>query len=217
MKSHNKLYKNLFFVFFMKISEIFYSIQGEGPKTGEKAIFVRLAGCNLKCRFCDSKYAHKGATLKLGTIINKIKTYKCKNVIWTGGEPTLQIKKIIKIINKLKNYFHNIETNATNYLPTKSFDTIVLSPKKQRLNEQLIKRYRNFKNVYFKFVIENKKNYEFWKKLTEKLKIPKCKAYFMPEAKDKETLLKKSKWLAKIVKKDGFNFSTRIQILHNFR
>jgi organic radical activating enzyme len=201
----------------MRISEIFYSTQGEGPKIREKRIFIRLAKCNLKCKFCDTKYAYKGEEYEIGSVINRIKSYDCKHLIWTGGEPTLQINEIVRLINKLKDYSHDIETNGTNCFPVKLFSTAVISPKKQAINEALITEYKKCKNVYFKFVVENRRNYEFWKKLIRELKIPKNKIYFMPEAKDKKTLFKKSKWLRPKTMEDNFNFSIRLQILEDFR
>ncbi|RLF30939.1 MAG: hypothetical protein DRM98_06200, partial [Thermoplasmata archaeon] len=75
----------------MKINEIFYSIQGEGKWTGLPNIFIRTAGCNLRCTFCDTKYAYEnGVELQVEEIINKITQYPCKHVCITGGEPLLQ-------------------------------------------------------------------------------------------------------------------------------
>lgn len=201
----------------MKVSEIFYSIQGEGPKAGRKSIFIRLAGCNLRCEFCDSKYAYKGKEMKIKDIINKIKNYPCKIIVWTGGEPSLQMEELTKTINILKNYSHELETNGTNHIPVEPFKTIVISPKKQALNKRLIKKCKDYDNIYFKFVTENKKNYEFWKKLADELDLSKNKVCFMPEAKTKQKLIEKSKWLSEKTKEDGFKFSTRLQILNGFR
>lgn len=200
----------------MQISEIFYSIQGEGPKTGEKAVFIRLAGCNLRCKFCDAKYAYKGGELALNELIAKIKMYDCNNIIWTGGEPALQIKEIYKIIRKLKGYSHDIETNGTFFFLPRLFETIVISPKKQAINNNLTRKYKELNNVYFKFVVGNLKDYIFWKKFAGDLKIKKQKVYFMPEAKTRKILIEKSKWLISQAKKGGFNFSGRLQILKGF-
>lgn len=201
----------------MKISEIFYSVQGEGPETGKKAVFIRLAGCSLKCKFCDTKYAYRGYNLEKESIIKEIEKYRCKHIIWTGGEPTLQINGISGVINKLKKYKYSIETNGTFPFNTNLFSTIVISPKKQAINKELIKKYKGFNNVYFKFVVNKDKDYNFWIDLIKELKIPKKNIYFMPEAKDKKTLIQRSKWLIKKTKQDGFNFSNRLQIIKGFR
>ena len=200
---------------FMEISEIFYSIQGEGPEIGKKVIFVRLAKCNLRCKFCDTKYAWRGKKLRNEEIVDNIKKYSCKSIVWTGGEPTIQ-RGVSNIIYKLKNYSHDLETNGTFYFQPKLFKTVVISPKKQAINKNLIKKYKDFDNVYFKFVVEDLKNYNFWKNLIGNMGIKKSKVYFMPEAKNKKTLLKNIKWLLPLINKDGFNFSNRLQIIKNF-
>ena len=74
----------------MKVNEIFYSLQGEGVFTGAAAIFVRLAGCNLHCDFCDTK--HEDYTIFTEEeIVKAISDYPAKHVVITGGEPTLQL------------------------------------------------------------------------------------------------------------------------------
>ena len=82
----------------MEISEIFYSIQGEGPNIGKRSIFIRTAGCNLSCKFCDTKYSYKGKNFTREEIINIVKDiskrYNTNQIVWTGGEPTLQIKEL---------------------------------------------------------------------------------------------------------------------------
>ena len=75
----------------MRITEIFFSIQGESSFTGMPCIFIRTTGCNLRCVWCDTAYAFYGGTeMSLDGIITKIKEYPCKLVELTGGEPMLQ-------------------------------------------------------------------------------------------------------------------------------
>lgn len=75
----------------LNISEIFFSIQGEGIHTGLPCIFIRLAGCNLNCRWCDTKYARGGGMEKtLGEILTEIENYPTRLVMVTGGEPLHQ-------------------------------------------------------------------------------------------------------------------------------
>lgn len=108
----------------MVVNEIFYSIDGEGIRTGELAIFIRLAGCNLNCSYCDTRYAlngNMGNNMTIDDILESIKKYNCKNITLTGGEPLIH-KDVDKLIDKLieDNYKVNIETNGavdiTNYL-----------------------------------------------------------------------------------------------------
>ena len=100
----------------MKVNEIFSSIEGEGIRAGELATFIRLAGCNLCCSYCDTKYALKnedGNEMTIEEIINDIKRYKNRNVTLTGGEPLIH-KDVDSLIGQLieNNYKVNIETNG---------------------------------------------------------------------------------------------------------
>lgn len=99
----------------MKINEIFYSIQGEGNWTGLPNIFIRTSGCNLRCSYCDTKYAYDTfKEIKIIKIIDEIRKYNCKKVCITGGEPLLQ-KDMIKLVDELikNNYNVSIETNGS--------------------------------------------------------------------------------------------------------
>jgi organic radical activating enzyme len=110
----------------LKVNEIFFSIQGEGFNTGMPAIFIRLAGCNLSCDFCDTEWvAYKEMTVE--EILDEISKYKCLNIIWTGGEPLLQLtEEICEFFED--NYAQLLETNGTISLPFQ-FDYISCSPK----------------------------------------------------------------------------------------
>ncbi len=99
------------------VSEIFSSIDGEGIYTGNPATFIRLSGCNLKCRFCDTGYAsqlHCGEEMELNDIINSACNYKNKRITLTGGEPLLQPHSL-SLIKELTNrgFLVNIETNGS--------------------------------------------------------------------------------------------------------
>lgn len=75
----------------LKVNEIFYSIQGESSYAGRPCVFVRLTGCNLRCSYCDTRYAYEeGEDLEIGEIINRITSHRCRLVEITGGEPLIQ-------------------------------------------------------------------------------------------------------------------------------
>jgi 7-carboxy-7-deazaguanine synthase len=75
----------------LNVSEIFYSIQGESLYAGLPCVFIRLAGCNLKCAYCDTRYAHDGGTaMSLPEILGRVAGFSCPLVEITGGEPLLQ-------------------------------------------------------------------------------------------------------------------------------
>jgi 7-carboxy-7-deazaguanine synthase len=75
----------------LKISEIFYSIQGESSFAGSPCVFVRLSGCNLRCTYCDTRYAYaEGEMMSVSDITDRVSSYGCHLVEITGGEPLLQ-------------------------------------------------------------------------------------------------------------------------------
>lgn len=75
----------------LTVNEIFYSIQGESVHAGLPCAFVRLTGCNLRCRYCDTRYAfHKGEDMAVGRIVDRVDAFGCHLAEITGGEPLLQ-------------------------------------------------------------------------------------------------------------------------------
>lgn len=101
----------------MKVVEIFKSIDGEGKRTGQPATFVRLAGCNLRCSYCDTKYSFdisQATEMRIDEIINKCVEFGYHNVTLTGGEP-LMYKDSEFLIYALcrKGFRVNIETNGS--------------------------------------------------------------------------------------------------------
>ena len=99
----------------MKINEIFKSIQGETSYAGLPCIFIRIAGCNLRCSYCDTMYAYDdGAEMTVNLILEITDNFKCKLVCVTGGEPLLN-KETPLLISKLleRNYIVLVETNGS--------------------------------------------------------------------------------------------------------
>lgn len=115
----------------MKVNEIFYSLQGEGYRTGSPSVFVRLSGCNLKCSFCDTR--HEAFTeMTEEEIVAETLRHPAPFVVITGGEPTLQLTP--SFLKKLKEAGKNIqiETNGSIDLPDEALrliDHITCSPK----------------------------------------------------------------------------------------
>ncbi len=111
----------------LNVNEIFYSLQGEGGRTGQASIFIRLAKCNLACSFCDTDF-ERGVKMKLEEVLNEIESWPCKWIVWTGGEPTLQLTDEVVEFFKERGYSQAIETNGTRRVP-KGIDYITCSPK----------------------------------------------------------------------------------------
>lgn len=117
----------------MRVNEIFYSIQGEGTRSGEAAIFVRFSGCNLKCPFCDTEH-QSYQDLTEEEIVRQVAEYPARLVVITGGEPTLQLTE--SLVDKLHEAGKTIaiETNGTRPVP-RNVDWITVSPKAAFLGE----------------------------------------------------------------------------------
>lgn len=114
----------------MKVVEMFASIQGEGKYLGYPVIFIRLAGCNLKCPFCDTDFSH-GNVMTIDDIAKELTKYpKIKRVVITGGEPTIHpgFETLCKNLH-LWGYKVHIETNGTTFIDHKYVDWITCSPK----------------------------------------------------------------------------------------
>jgi len=134
------------------IQEVFYTLQGEGPFSGSPAVFVRLAGCNLRCFWCDTEFESSTWTPSLDALlarIDELMTPVCDLVVLTGGEPMRQ--GISPLVRALLDRGHRvqIETAGTLWLdlPDDPRLFIVCSPKTGRLNTRLVPRIDAFKYV----------------------------------------------------------------------
>jgi organic radical activating enzyme len=111
----------------MRVNETFLSLQGEGHFTGTPAFFLRLAGCNLKCPFCDTNH-QSYCEMSEDEIIEEVSRHKPRHIVITGGEPALQLTK--SLVDKLHEagFFIQVETNGTLPLP-EGIDWVTCSPK----------------------------------------------------------------------------------------
>jgi organic radical activating enzyme len=114
----------------LKVTTLFYSIQGEGTNVGKASIFIRLYGCNLECSFCDDHW-HKEAYQEQSfeQILKQIKIYPSKNIIITGGEPS--IYDLNEFIAFMQSHHYNIsvETNGYKFENIQQANWITYSPK----------------------------------------------------------------------------------------
>jgi 7-carboxy-7-deazaguanine synthase len=198
----------------MNINEIFYSIQGEGKWTGLPNVFIRTSGCNLRCNFCDTKYAYfDGENISIEEILQKIKKYPCKKVCITGGEPLLQ-EEISKLIESLQkdDYCITIETNGSK--PLKEFvnrKNLMISMDIKCPSSDMHEKM-NFGNLsiltkkdQLKFVIKDEKDYKYAKKIIEKYN-PICPIFFQP------VWGTNPKNIADWIKKDGLDVHIGLQL-----
>ena len=131
----------------LKVNEIFYSIQGEGPHTGMPAVFVRLAGCSMGCEFCDTQYAFaQGEDMTVAQILASMSQYPCHNVVITGGEPTEQDFAALASALKKQAWNVHMETNGAQDADVSDIDFLVVSPKKY-VNQEMLKKAHAIKIV----------------------------------------------------------------------
>lgn len=192
----------------MKVSEIFYSIEGEGMEIGKPEVFVRLSGCNLRCVWCDTKYAlKKGKLMKVESIVSEIRKYPCLNVSITGGEPLLQSNELFDFVKKLEEggYWTQLNTNGTLFDEGifKLVDLISMDCKcpssMMKSDTEVLKRVEKLfdQKTQFKFVISDEKDFEYAKKIL--LEIDPQNAVFQPQWGNKKFTGK----LVELVKADG--------------
>lgn len=134
------------------VQEVFYTLQGEGPFSGQPALFVRLSGCNLNCYFCDTEFESSSWKPALGELlaeISRLRPQCCDLIVITGGEPFRQ--NLAPLVTALleQNLRVQIETNGTLWvdLPESERLFIICSPKTPRLNSRLAKRITAYKYV----------------------------------------------------------------------
>jgi organic radical activating enzyme len=216
----------------MQISEIFYSLQGEGLAAGHPAIFVRLSKCNLNCLGCDTKIKDRIEETTPSSVASRIqnylKTYPNSRIIFTGGEPLLQPEAIGDVMDRLPGQTFDIETNGTiDDQPElyQRFKIITISPKKDYFNSskdsiEFIRKWSKISddgahNVFFKFVIGNLKwawNEAEIKNMISESHISATRVWLMPagDTIDKLNISGKNAW--KIAMRLGVNFSDRLHI-----
>jgi 7-cyano-7-deazaguanosine (preQ0) biosynthesis protein QueE len=215
--------------------EIFCSIQGEGVHIGKPAVFLRLGLCNLKCAWCDTKYAWDWETydpdeqlveMPLEDVEQNILRHNRKYLVVTGGEPMIQQNWLIPLLERLgsRGFFVEIETNGT-LIPDQRLVKLVdhwsVSPKLQNSgNSQSLREvpecYRLFAGMnssHFKYVIQSEEDFEEVQTIANKYDLVREETILMPEAQSRESLLDRSRWLVGLCKAHGYMFSTRLHIL----
>jgi organic radical activating enzyme len=110
-----------------RVNNIFYSLQGEGRNTGRAAVFIRFAGCNLRCSFCDTEF-NTYREMSGEDILATIGNYPSRFVVLTGGEPTLQVDEAFVDLLHQQGYEVAMESNGTRPAP-QNLDWLTVSPK----------------------------------------------------------------------------------------
>ena len=198
----------------MQISEIFYSLQGEGILIGTPTVFIRTAGCDLRCKWCDTKYAfEKGKEMTVNEIVEKVESHDCNNICVTGGEPLIQ-DEILKLIQKLidKKYLVTVETGGAHSIETLPCDDNITISLDIKCPSSGMHQKMNFSNIellsindQLKFVIADNEDYKYAKEIIAKYK-PICRIIMQPVGG------RDLKELAENVLKDGLNVQVLPQL-----
>ena len=217
----------------MIINEIFYSLQGEGLLVGVPSVFVRIAGCPLQCRWCDTKFAWSesaGQSHTAGEVKKKIQAYPAQHVVITGGEPMVQVGLDGFIVGFAGDKHITIETAGIKYIPNLRCDLMSISPKlsnstptdaklakeheQQRLNIKELQLLVANYDYQFKFVVESESDIDEAQACVEALEgVDRRKVFLMPQARRREELVEKSAMLAEYCEKAGFVLGQRLHIL----
>jgi organic radical activating enzyme len=137
----------------LRIKEVFYTIQGEGPYAGSPAVFVRLAGCNLRCWFCDTDFDLDGSdmhdVLPLMALVTGVGDGRTDLLVLTGGEPLLQNLVPFIRLAEYAGWQVQIETAGTVWVPEleHTHATFVCSPKTSKLNVNIQRHCKHFKYI----------------------------------------------------------------------
>ncbi len=215
----------------MKISEIFYTLQGEGTLVGTPSVFVRTSGCNLRCVWCDTPYTSwhpEGEERSIDSIVEEVNRYGAQHVVLTGGEPMIA-PGIEELTHRLSQHI-TIETAGTVDVQVRC-DLMSISPKlanstphqrdggrwaeqhdRLRYQPEILKRLIQLYPYQLKFVIVEEADVAQVRSMVEQLGAAKNRVLLMAEGVDAAVLAERGRWLAEIAKREGYRFTPRLHI-----
>jgi organic radical activating enzyme len=209
-----------------RIAETFYSIQGEGATSGLPAVFVRLQGCSVGCRWCDTKYSWDpaaGHEVTLPALLAEVAAFPCRRIVITGGEP-LESPLFVPLASALVDRGHvvEVETSGTLEPPADAPAgmqwnvSVKLSGSgvadDRRINGVAIRAFV-VRHAWWKFVVSEPEEIGEVVQLTERFALPRDRVLLQPEGLRAEDLAARSPWLVEACKTHGFRFSPRLHIL----
>ena len=219
----------------MRISEIFYSIQGEGRLIGTPSVFIRTSGCNLRCVWCDTPYTSwnpEGEDWTIKEVLREVRKYSARHIVITGGEPLLaaEIQELAAALKRAGAHI-TIETAATIFKPV-ACDLVSLSPKlanstpwkrqqgkfaemheKRRLDLDVIQRFIDGYDYQLKFVADQKRDFDEIRAILDQLKkVDSGRVLIMPQGKTSKELRRKARWIVELCKRHGYGFTPRLHI-----
>jgi 7-carboxy-7-deazaguanine synthase len=217
----------------MRVVEIFQTLQGEGMLVGTPSVFVRLAGCPFRCRWCDTAYAWDytaGEDLDPAQIVEQVGERRCRFVVLTGGEPMaasdLSVRPgLVELTQRLRAVGKHItiETAGALFVPDLACDLMSISPKLSNaasgthqsgwLDIENVRRLTGAYPYQLKFVVESSDDVPEVQRVLGTLGdiAPEC-VMLMPQAKTREELLSRSPIVAEACKRTGLRFGPRLHI-----
>jgi 7-carboxy-7-deazaguanine synthase len=222
----------------MLIAEIFYSIQGEGELTGVPSVFVRTSGCNLRCTWCDTKYASwnpEGEELSVEAIVEQVKSYPAQHCVLTGGEPMVA-KDIAVLAARLRDAGKHItiETAGTIAPSGIACDLASISPKLAnstpaagevtegwrqrhegtRRQPMVLREWIEAYPFQLKFVLESADDLSEMEALLQEIgrPIPPAKVLVMPQGTDVRTIRGRDGSLVDLCLRRGYRYCNRLHI-----
>ena len=222
----------------MFISEIFHSVQGEGELTGIPSVFIRTSGCNLRCRWCDTKYASwkpEGEQLSIADIVERVTSFPARHVVLTGGEPMVA-REIGTLAAALKTAgLHiTIETAGTVSPNAIACDLASLSPKlsnsepdpgsigqgwrerhaRLRLQPAILGEWIDRYPFQLKFVVESAADLDEIEQLLQAIDRPVSpwKILLMPQGTDLNTIRGRAGSLIDVCLRSGYRYCNRLHI-----
>lgn len=217
----------------MFISELFYSIQGEGSLVGVPSVFIRTSGCNLRCQWCDTPYTSwqaKGEHRSVVDLVRDVESHSAaRHVVITGGEPMLA-SDLPELTAELKsrNYHLTIETAGT-VTADISVDLYSISPKlsnstpsdqrwrhqheSTRLSVPVLSTLMAAADYQLKFVISSGSDLDEMQSLLKQLPdIQPWKVLLMPESRSVDELNERQAWLSELCKDFGYRYCDRFHL-----
>jgi len=202
----------------LKITEIFYSLQGEALNVGLPTVFIRLTVCPLRCTYCDTEYAFTGGEwMGVDVIVNSIEHFNARHVMVTGGEPLAQ-KSCIELLQKLCDSGYSVSLETSGAILVDKVDprvVKVLDIKTPASNEEGKNKFENFdllnKQDQIKFVICDEKDYQWSKKIIDQHNLTdQCEVLFSPAYQQQDATV-----LAEWILRDQLNVRFQFQ-LHKY-
>ncbi len=172
----------------LRITEIFYSLQGESSTVGYPTVFIRLTGCPLRCHYCDTEYAFTGGEwMSLEDIIEQVKQYRVKHITVTGGEPLVQ-KACLPLMEKLCDLGYQVSLETSGSIDISDVDgrvAIIMDVKTPASGEESKNLLSNIGHLMMndevKFVIADRNDYDWSVQMMKTHDIAhRCEVLFSP-------------------------------------